>query len=273
MAKSGLNTTGSDFGSDRFKRIEAPKTAMVVGKSVSQYGAGEVWHSLDVRNSMQLTMLNSTRIGQYDLSEYTTLIFPEGSYKAMDSKDWQAMSTQIRNGATAIAIGSSCGLVQSKLDSFETKAKKQAGDEPAKEPSDIQLPFDSAAKTNALKLISGAIFQTRIDRTHPLFFGFQSDRLPVFRSHAKFLKPSSNPYCNPGIYDSKRPHLAGYCSDENLEQLKQSASVVVVQMGKGRLIQISDNPNFRAFWHGTSRLFLNAVFFGDFVDPPSLKNE
>ena len=30
----------------------------------------------------------------------------------------------------------------------------------------------------------------------------------------------------------------------------------------GKIISISDNPNFRAFWYGTNKIFLNALFFG-----------
>jgi hypothetical protein len=29
-----------------------------------------------------------------------------------------------------------------------------------------------------------------------------------------------------------------------------------------------DNPNFRGFWHGTSRLFTNALFFGSLISVP-----
>jgi len=32
------------------------------------------------------------------------------------------------------------------------------------------------------------------------------------------------------------------------------------------VISLSDNPNFRAFWYGTNKLFLNAIFFGHTID-------
>jgi hypothetical protein len=186
----------------------------------------------------------------------------------MDDADWQAVADRVKSGATAIVVGGSCKRVFGKLngglggdyDGNHSETKSGSG-------SEVQLPFDSSAKTKALKLISGSIFRTKIDRTHPLFFGFSSDHLPVFRNHASFLTPSKNPYANPGIYDSDRPHLSGYCSEENVEKFKTAASVVVRPMGKGRVIQISDNPNFRAFWHGTNRVFMNAIYFGEFSDP------
>jgi len=116
-------------------------------------------------------------------------------------------------------------------------------------------------------LISGAIFKTRTDLTHPLLFGFSNSELAVFRNHAEFLTPSDNPYCNPVIYDENKPLMAGYCSEENIEKFKGSASVVVLPTGSGRFILMADNPNFRGFWKATNRLFMNAIFFGDMVNP------
>ena len=50
--------------------------------------------------------------------------------------------------------------------------------------------------------------------------------------------------------------------EERLAEIPGSAALVAKRMGGGRLIAFMDNPNFRAFWYGTNRLFLNAVFFG-----------
>jgi hypothetical protein len=275
---SGLNQKGSDLGSNRFKKIAKPKVLMAAGRNVSQYGAGEIWHLLDVIHSIQLTI--SDNPGKVDLQAFSTMVFPPGRYGQMQKSDWKAVADRIRSGGTAIAIGPSCELIQTALtnqsDKETSKARPEANSkgkaEDAEKP-DIQLAFDSAADTQALQLVSGAIFQTVIDRTHPLFYGFPEGKLPVFRNHTKFLKPSKNPYCNPGIYDSKNPHLAGYCSEENRLKFTTSASVVVTPIGQGRLIQISDSPNFRAFWHGTSRVLMNGLFFGEFSDPPTPRNE
>ena len=257
---SGLSLSGPDIGSDQFRKIAAPKIAMPVGPGISQYEAGEVWHSLDQRHGIPLTMLDSKRFGKYDLREYQTFVFPSGKYHEWDQETWEAVAAEIKNGGTAIAIGSSCDSVRK----FLTGKQEVSGDQQVEGAVTTQLEFDSRAKTKALQLISGAIFKTKIDLTHPLFYGFSSNRMPVFRNHASFLKPSENPYLSPAIYDKNAPHMAGYCSQENVEKFKTSASVVVIPMGKGRLIQISDNPNFRAFWHGTNRMFLNAIFFGEF---------
>ena len=265
-AKTGLTPTGSDFGSNRFRTIKKPSIAMLVGKGVAQYDAGEIWHLLDVKNGMQVSMLDASNTAAVDLSSYETFLLPNGTYNRMSDADWEAIASRIKNGATAVSVGRSCSKVFDKLNAVEPAEAKEDKDENEK-PTEKQLPFDSASKTKALKLISGSIFRVQIDRTHPLFFGYRGKSLPVFRNHGSFLEPSENPYANPAIYDAQKPHLSGYCSPENVEKFKTAASVVVRPIGKGRLIQISDNPNFRAFWHGTSRMYLNAIFFGDMTNP------
>ena len=35
------------------------------------------------------------------------------------------------------------------------------------------------------------------------------------------------------------------------------------KMGSGRVMVFTDNTNFRAFWYGTNKLLMNAIFFGD----------
>ena len=34
-------------------------------------------------------------------------------------------------------------------------------------------------------------------------------------------------------------------------------------IGKGKIIYFTDNTNFRAFWYGTNKLLMNAIFFGN----------
>ena len=282
--KTGLSLSGPDLGSSNFPVIKKPNIAMLIGGRTSPYGAGQVWHLLDTQVNLPVTMIKSDRFPRTDLTEYTTLVMAEGG---LDAEQWEKIKEFADDGGTVIAIGSLAKSVESKLTNGDldadpsgngyinpevlrrrsngVEAEDQNGT--ANERNSIQKPFDTASKERALKLISGAIFQTRIDTTHPLLYGFENESLPVFRSHAAFLTPSKNKYCNPLIYDADSPLMAGYCSAENVEKFKGSASVVVRRSGRGQFILMADNPNFRGFWKATSRVFLNAVYFGNLVNP------
>ena len=69
-------------------------------------------------------------------------------------------------------------------------------------------------------------------------------------------------YNNPVQY-TDNPLLSGYISEENLEQLGGTSMVKIQGKGRGQIIYFTDNTNFRAFWYGTNKLLMNAVFFGD----------
>ena len=57
---------------------------------------------------------------------------------------------------------------------------------------------------------------------------------------------------------------------EVLARVQGTASCVVSKVGRGRAILLLDNPNFRGFWYGTNRLFLNSLFFGSLVSVPEM---
>ena len=71
------------------------------------------------------------------------------------------------------------------------------------------------------------------------------------------MEKGENPYSTP-LYYSDNPLASGYISDDNEEMIKGTAAIVVSRF----VIAMTDNPNFRAFWYGTNKLFANAIFFG-----------
>ena len=56
---------------------------------------------------------------------------------------------------------------------------------------------------------------------------------------------------------------SGYISKENLELLKNSVPFQIQRKGKGKVLIMTDNTNFRAFWYGTNRILTNALYLSD----------
>ena len=73
-----------------------------------------------------------------------------------------------------------------------------------------------------------------------------------------------DPYANVARY-TESPLLSGYASPENQERIAGTAAVIARRLGRGTVILLADNPNFRGFWYGTSKLFLNGLFFGGVI--------
>lgn len=76
-----------------------------------------------------------------------------------------------------------------------------------------------------------------------------------------FLKPSTNPYATVAEY-KEEPLVGGYVNNGNLQKIAGTAAIVTSNAGEGKVVLFADNPNFRSYWHTTSRLFLNALLFG-----------
>ena len=124
------------------------------------------------------------------------------------------------------------------------------------------ISFEQVRDFQGAQAIGGAIFETKLDRSHPIAFGYKNSTLPVFRNSTLFLTPDANSYKNPIQYSST-PLLSGYISNKNLEKLKNTSAFKTGRIGRGRVIYFTDNHNFRAFWYGTNKLLMNAIFFGD----------
>jgi len=246
-------TTGIDLGSNDFDPIKKQEVAVLVGRSITSYDAGEIWHLFDQRYDMKLTKLDTDYFDSVDLSRYTALIIPNayGNPKLSVSgiskiKDW------IKGGGTLIGYRNTANWLHNQ-EFLKLKFRKDTLVAKA-------VSFEQKQDFNGAQVTGGAIFETKIDRSHPINFGFANSTLPMFRNTNVYLEPHKNSYNNPIQY-TRNPLLSGYISEEKLELLKNSVPFKVGNMGKGKVIVFTDNTNFRAFWYGTNKLLMNAIFF------------
>jgi hypothetical protein len=82
------------------------------------------------------------------------------------------------------------------------------------------------------------------------------------------MEKSKNPFATPYYYKNN-PLESGWVSTQNLNSIKNSAAVVVSGLGSGKIISIADNPNFRGYWLGGTKLMMNAIFFGKMINTSS----
>jgi hypothetical protein len=113
---------------------------------------------------------------------------------------------------------------------------------------------------------SGAIFEAEADLTHPLFYGYTSSKFAMFKGNNLFIQKATGAYSNPLVYGNS-PLLSGYITKPNLDKLKNSSVAGTAAIGGGRVIGFTDNLAFRAFWFGTNKVLMNAIFFGPMISP------
>jgi hypothetical protein len=87
-----------------------------------------------------------------------------------------------------------------------------------------------------------------------------------------FMDAAQNPYSSPLRYTAN-PLMSGYLSNQNKELAKSAASIIVSNVGSGRVIASIDNPNFRAFWYGTNKIMANMIFFGNLIQAGTMEGK
>ena len=239
------------FGSGSFTTIKKPKIGLIVGSGVRAYDAGEIWHLFDTRYEIPITKIDIKNLNRVNLSQYTHVILP--SYSGTDLSTTKIQDF-LKSGGNLIAYRSSINwLERNKFINVDfIKNDISAKD----------VSFEDRSKFSGAQVVGGAIFETKIDKSHPINFGFHNDVLPTFRNNTIFMKPDKNSYNNPIKY-TENPLLSGYISNDNLEILKQSVPFKIKRFTSGKIFLFTDNTNFRAFWYGTNRLLMNAIYMSD----------
>ncbi|NQX86041.1 MAG: zinc carboxypeptidase [Flavobacteriaceae bacterium] len=244
-------TEGIDLGSRNFAALTQPKIALIVGDGIASYDAGEIWHLFDTRYDITVTKLDTKHIKFADLSRYNTIIVPN-TRGSINDVNTQKIKTWVQNGGTLIAYRNSLKWLKSKkLAAIDFKKVEV----PAK-----HITFEERGDFKGAQIIGGAIFNTAIDRSHPINFGYKNEALAMFRNTTLFMIPDKSSYNNPITY-TKTPLLSGYISKPNLDSLAKTVPLQIKNLGQGTVVAFTDNTNFRAFWYGTNKLLMNAIFF------------
>jgi hypothetical protein len=247
---TGLNE-GIDLGSENFAAVKTPKVAMLVGDGISGNDSGEIWHLFDQRFDIPLTRLDLSYFSRIDISKYSHIIIPSSSNIGKNEED--KLKTWVLNGGILIGYKNTAKwLANSKFINLEFDSPKRD--------SIKNVSFENRSLQSGAQVIGGAIFEARIDRSHPINFGYKNDKIALFRNSTIFIKSDKVSFNNPIQYTST-PLLNGYISKENAKIIPNSVPFKVQRLGSGKVIVFTDNTNFRGFWFGTNKLLMNAVFF------------
>ncbi|GAB5381819.1 MAG: M14 family metallopeptidase [Aliiglaciecola sp.] len=260
--ESGLTQQGIDLGSSKMAAVKQPKVMIVGGLGTSQYEAGEAWHYLDNHVGMPVSIIDLDRLGQTNIEDYTHMIWVSGDYSFLTDSTVEKIGDWVKSGGVLIGQQSATKwfsekewlkatfMMQSEIDdAFDGKA----------------LNFAEREAFAAKQRIAGAAFETTLDISHPLGYGYQRSLLPVFRNRGDVLLMPEKPFVTVAQFTEK-PLLAGYASDEMEDLIADSAAIVAHRLEQGIVIGFVTNPNFRGYWYGTSRLLSNAIFMSAFID-------
>ncbi|TCK68770.1 zinc carboxypeptidase [Winogradskyella wandonensis] len=251
---SGFSQRTPDIGSPDIKLINKQKIAMLSGEGTSSLNYGALWHFFEQQLHYPVTSINTDNLNRTNLDKYNILIMPSGYYGRILNEDMmKTLKDWVRSGGKVIAIDAALRSFAGK-DGFSLKYKTS---EP-NESSENLTPYAEREREYANNLITGAIFKSKIDNTHPMAFGYDN--------HYFTLKIGSSAYdlldngYNVGhISDTKV--FSGFAGKNALNNLENTLVFGEERMGSGSFIYMADNPMFRSFWENGKLFLVNAIFF------------
>ena len=255
---TGLDYRGVSLGSPTFMALRKPEIAMLVEGNVSATDVGELWHLFDTRFNIPVTLLPVSVFNSTNISRYNTIIFPEGGYASINDGAKEKLKTWTQAGGLILGFESAVNwLTGAGLAKFEMKKDDEKDKKELAKPK----PYADIEENRGAQETSGAIFEAEADLTNPLFYGYTSNKIPLFKPNNLFMQKASGVYSNPLTYGNS-PLVSGYISKPNYAKLKNSSCVGVSVLGRGRVIGFTENLAFRAFWFGTNKIIANAIFYG-----------
>ena len=205
-----------------------------------------------MRYHIPITKIDILNIHNIDLAKYSHLVLPDYNSNSLDNEQ---IENYVNNGGNLIAYRNSINWVSDNINEVDFLTNELVAED---------IPFDKIEAFFGAQQTGGAIFKSSIDKSHPINYGIESNNLPLFRNSNIYMSKSKQSFDNPISY-STNPLMSGYVSEENLSLLERSVPFKLIRKGKGKIMLMTDNTNFRAIWFGTNRIFLNMLFHSNIM--------
>jgi hypothetical protein len=238
--------------------IHPPKIALLSGDSTSPYNYGELWQFFEQQLHYPVTSLNTEHFEYLNLAKYQVLIMPSGNYsELLNETGMKKLQDWIKAGGKVIAIDRALTAFADK-EGFALKRNKVDEDKDKEQPDNL-VPYASRERDNAKRLITGAIFKSKVDNTHPMAFGYPDNyfSLKLGSSTYKLLDKGYNV----AYLEDNPKSVSGFAGSEALKTLGKTLVFGEERMGSGSLIYMVDNTLFRSFWENGKLFLVNAIFF------------
>jgi hypothetical protein len=234
----------SKFNTEKLQLQAArmPKVALLIGSGIDALNAGEIWMLLEKHYGISPARLKHETYDGKGLDKYDIIILTRGTLPRKH-KLVAKLQNWVENGGTLITVQAGYKVVN---DSGLASIKK------------IQLYDDKSKKTK----VYGAILNATIDPTTPLCYGYTKSNVPLFKQTTTVYDEKGSSLDNVVMRYTANPLLSGWMPQEQIDKFASTPAAFVVKRGSGRVIHFADSPTFRGYWYGTSKMFMNAIYYG-----------
>jgi len=249
-ADSGFPPLGTIYGN----RINKPSIALLGNYPLAGYSFGWAWHTLDRVYEIPHTIINTTNVASTPMERFDVLIIPEVQNsneltRYMGEAGIARLKKWVQDGGTLVTIGSATDYARTAL-----------------ELGNLASWYDDEENSDVQRVtVPGAFMRSTMDREEWIVSGYDGDLPILINSNRLYTIPEGSP--SPArraavTIADENPHIAGHLWSENEERLPGAVFLYEQRIGSGRIISFAEDVNFRGYWRGADRLFLNAVLLG-----------
>ncbi len=258
---SGNVIAGSgDLGSrGSVRTLTAPSVLLLFDNGATRYGAGQLWHLLDKKMHMPVTLRHVNDLAQIDTAGYTHILIPGGG-RPLTEAATAKIKKWINTGGTLIATKSAALWAQENILSSDSVSANDTPPAAPLEPN--RYDYFDKTRLDAEHLVAGSLFESDLDISHPIGFGYADRSVTTMRALTQTLKTPTDPYATVARYISE-PLISGYASTLRENKIAQTPMLTANRQGQGSIILFADDPSFRATFLGTDKLVMNSIFFSN----------
>ncbi|MFB0517392.1 MAG: M14 metallopeptidase family protein [Candidatus Neomarinimicrobiota bacterium] len=261
---TGWMDKGVNLGSMNVVFLKQPKVLLLFpDRPVSAYSYGATAWLMEQVYGLPFTSLWPAQLRQLDLYEYDVLVLPHawGNYRdALGDELMIKVKAWLQAGGTVIGLkGGAAFLTGAELELTsvvlvdDVRPEEQTREKIKKRREEKeQIAYEFRPKA-----IPGAIFEVHLNGYHYLTYGYDDNTYVHIQSSYIFL-PSEDGI-NVAVFPEGGGMVSGFAWDGADAQLSDKVYLVDEHVGNGHVILFADDPNFRGYWRGLSKLFMNAV--------------
>jgi len=235
---NGFSINGIDLGSNNIKVVKKPEIALISGGNWTSFG--EIWSLLQDTYNIPVVKIREDNLERVDLNRYTAIVITGSNY----SESFAAkLRTWVENGGNLVSLNGSTAWTIKNL--FPKPNAKPSESTPA-------------SRANSSRF-SGVIVKAVLDLQNPIAFGITDSSRFTLKTSLAGLDSS---VIQRPILTSTNELNNGYAEKDALDKIKGNIIVGTSAKGRGNVTFFSESPAFRNYWFSSSRLLLNALFFG-----------
>jgi len=229
------------------------------GDGTSSLSYGATWYYFEQTLEYPVTSIEADRIGSVNLDQFDIIVMPSGWYgSTLNEGALTKVQSFVRGGGKIIALDRAVGAFAGKS-GFSLKRNTSSDEDKKEDKKDNLIPYADREEESVTNFITGSIFKTSVDPTHPMAFGY-GDTYYSLKLGSSAYQYLDNGFNVAYIADDVT-NVAGFAGDAAKSKLGKSLVFGEERMGRGSIIYMVDDPLFRAFWQNGKLFFANAIFF------------